>query len=441
MLALLARYGWNATSFQVLEPGFRYFWDGDDACVGYVDTGAAWVTAGAPLADVARFGEVMDRFCAAARAKRRRVCCFATEARFHEAVGWPALRIGDQPVWGPQDWEAAVQSRRSLREQLRRARAKGVVVRKLEASELVLGSDVRVRLERLIARWQRSHAMAPMGFLVQVDPFTFPEERRHFVAEHDGSIVGFLGIVPVYARRGWFFEDFVRDSEAPNGTVELLVDAGMRAAIDEEVLYVTLGLVPLAGEVGPWLRLAKSFARALYDFDGLRGFKAKFAPRHWEPIHLAHPPDAYGLLAIRDVLTAFARGGLTRFGIETLLRGPAVVTRVLAVLLVPWTILLALPANARYFPSPAWQWGWVAFDSILSVGLYALSLRFRQPLADILVRAVMLDALVTAAQVLLFNLSRLRGPLDLAVALVAVLAPTFASVLLWNARAHRSLDA
>ena len=43
VLTLLERYGWNATSFQILEPGFRYWFDGDDACVGYVDTGRAWV--------------------------------------------------------------------------------------------------------------------------------------------------------------------------------------------------------------------------------------------------------------------------------------------------------------------------------------------------------------------------------------------------------------
>ena len=74
-----------------------------------------------------------------------------------------------------------------------------------------------------------------MGFLVQIDPFTFPEERRYFVAERDGRVVAFLGIIPIYARRGWFFEDFLRDPEAPNGTVELLVDAGMRAAAADAI--------------------------------------------------------------------------------------------------------------------------------------------------------------------------------------------------------------
>ena len=49
-LALLKRHGYNATSFQTLERGFRYWFDGDEACVAYADTGSAWVVAGAPIA-------------------------------------------------------------------------------------------------------------------------------------------------------------------------------------------------------------------------------------------------------------------------------------------------------------------------------------------------------------------------------------------------------
>src|SRR5438093_1404239 len=71
VLALLKRYGWNATSFQILEPGFRYWFDErseetggraprgiderSEACVGYVDTGRAWVAAGSPVAAPERF--------------------------------------------------------------------------------------------------------------------------------------------------------------------------------------------------------------------------------------------------------------------------------------------------------------------------------------------------------------------------------------------------
>ena len=48
-LALVERHGWNATAFQTVEPGYSYFFHDDDACVAYVDTGSAWVAAGAPL--------------------------------------------------------------------------------------------------------------------------------------------------------------------------------------------------------------------------------------------------------------------------------------------------------------------------------------------------------------------------------------------------------
>jgi phosphatidylglycerol lysyltransferase len=94
VLALLRVHGWNSTSFQVLEPGFRYWFD-RDACVAYVDTGGAWVVAGAPIAPRERFAEIANAFAAAARSAGRRASFFGTEPRFHDAIDWPALRIGD----------------------------------------------------------------------------------------------------------------------------------------------------------------------------------------------------------------------------------------------------------------------------------------------------------------------------------------------------------
>lgn len=439
VLASIQRHGWNSTSFQTLEPGFDYWFEGDDACVGYVDTGAAWVAAGAPIAPAERLAEIAAHFAAAARAQGRRVCCFGTEARFEEAVGWPSLRIGDQPVWAPEDWDAGLRASRSLREQLRRARAKGVAVRELGAGELAPGHPVRTRLEALIARWLATRPIAPMGFLVQLDPFSIPEEKRTFVAEREGAIVGFLAVIPVYARGGWFFEDLLRDPDAPNGTIELIVDAGMRAALSAGVRQVTLGLAPLAGEVRRWLRFVRRWSRPLYDFEGLHAFKAKLRPHAWEPVYLSYPHGASGVLALADTLTAFARGGLLRFGVETLLRGPSIVVRVLAVALVVWTVLLALPVNARWFPSPAWQWGWVGFDVLLGVALFALARRWRHGLATVLAILVSADALATAAEVLVYNVPRVRAPIDWLVLTLAVGAPSAAAVLLWNAREHRQI--
>lgn len=437
VLALIKRHGWNSTSFQILEPNFHYWVDGDDACVGYVDTGAAWVVAGAPIAPAERVAGVAARFAAAAHAQGRRVSCFGTEERFTELAGWSALRVGDQPVWAPADWQAGVRESKSLREQLRRARAKRVVVRALEVDELAPGHAVRTQLDALIARWLATKQIAPMGFLVQLDPFSFPEEKRYFVAEQHGTIVGFLAAIPIYARDGWFFEDLLRDPAAPNGTTELLIDAGMRAAGEAGVTHVTLGLAPLAGDVSPWLRFARRWGRALYDFEGLHAFKSKLKPREWDPIYLSYPRGRSGLFAIVDTLTAFARGGLLRFGIKTLLRGPSILVRTLAALLAVWTVLLALPSSTRWFPSPVWQWGWIGFDIVLFVALFSLAKRWRPRLGTAVAIAVTTDAVATATEAALYNLPRLGSLVELAVVAIAIAAPTGAAVMLWNARAHR----
>src|SRR5688572_12269976 len=108
VLALLRRWGWNATGFQVLERGFSHFFDGDDACVAYYDTGRAWVVAGAPIAPLTRFSEVTRSFIRAATRLGRRVCFFAVEQRFVEAVGLPSLLVGKQASWNPQHWSEAL---------------------------------------------------------------------------------------------------------------------------------------------------------------------------------------------------------------------------------------------------------------------------------------------------------------------------------------------
>ncbi len=161
-----------------------------------------------------------------------------------------------------------------------------------------------------------------MSFLVRVEPFAFPAHRRCFVAEQEGEIVGFAGLIPVPARAGWFLEDLVRDPRAPNGTSELLVDAAQRWASERGAPWFTLGLAPLAGDVHALLRLAARSTRAVYDFEGLRRFKAKLRPHAWSRLHLSHPPTQGALVTLGDALSAFARGRLAHFGARSLLRAP-----------------------------------------------------------------------------------------------------------------------
>ena len=439
VLALVRRFGWNATSFQVLEPGYCYFFLDAEACVAYVDTGRAWVAAGAPLAEETRMIEVAAAFVAAARAAGRRACFFATEARFAALVTLRSFLVGEQAIWDPAGWAAALRGSRSLREQLRRARAKGVRVRAMDTDQATApGHPTRGAMVALVERWQRTRELAPLGFLARVEPLALLPDQRLFLAERDGALVALLSVAPICGREGWLLQNLLRAPDAPNGTAETLIDRAMRDALCEERTVVTLGLAPLAGGVGAPLRLARTAGAALYNFEGLRAFKAKLMPARWDPIYVSFPPETGPGRALVDVLGAFARGGLLRFGLRTLLRGPAVIVTLLATLLVPWTVLLATVESGRWFPHPAVKWAWVGFDALLAAGLFALRARWRDRLARLLTAAIGADAVLTAIEGAWWNVPRASGILAKIALAAAVAAPALAFLVLARTSIRRS---
>jgi phosphatidylglycerol lysyltransferase len=315
--ARIDRHGREATSFQLLGPGFAHFFDdARDAMVGYHDTGGAWVAGGAPIAPVEALGPAARAFVAAARAAGRRACFFAADPRLAEATGWRAIRIGLEPSWDPRRWPGVLREHASLRYQVRRAAHKGVVVRRADIAQATARADAAI----VIDRWTRARRMPPMHFLVEMAPFERADRRRYWLAEHAGAAIGFAVVSPVPAARGWFVEHVLRDRAAPNGTVELMIDAILRDAADDDVARVTLGLAPLAGPLGPVLRVARRLGTLFYDFRGLAAFKAKLGPDAWEPIDLVVPPGVPRWLATYDALRAFAGGGLLGFGLRSTAR-------------------------------------------------------------------------------------------------------------------------
>jgi phosphatidylglycerol lysyltransferase len=435
VLALLRRYGREPTSFQVLEPGLRYWFADDDAVVAYGDTGSAWVSAGEPVCDLARMHDVARGFVRAAQACGKRARFFHVSESFVALSRLGSTHVGELPSWEPSAWEATLKETKSLREQLRRARAKGVTTRLPDAGEFAHdGSPMRLACERLIARWLAGRTMSELKFMVRLHPFGFPEERLYAVAERDGELVGLAVAIPVYTRNGWFVEDLLRDPRAPNGTAELLVDTLMRAFAARGARYATLGLAPLAGEVGPLLALTRHYTTRLYNFPGVKSFKEKLRPSAWEPVFLAYPRAELGLRAMRDTLAAFTPSGLVRFGLETLVHQRTLATFLLALLLVPWTIALAVLDTETWFPSRGLQIAWTAFDVLLIVLMFALVRRWRAPLAATVGVLTMVDALLTTLQVLLWNVWTARTFGAWLLVLLGCTGPLLAATFFWSTR-------
>lgn len=426
--ALFERYGHDTVSVQALEPGLQYWSHGDDACVAYCDTGGAWVAAGGPLCAESERDKTMAAFAEAATAAGKRVRFFATE---HDSEAFKSICIGEQPEWDPSRWQEALASKRSLREQLRRARAKKVVIRNVSAGDIA-GDDVELhqRVCGMVRDWQENQAMAPMSFLVTLDLFGHKERKQYFVAERGDRIVGILVAAPIPARNGWFFEDVLRAHDAPNGTVELLFHHAMEAAAARDIELVSFGLAPLTGEVSSWLLRIRDHSEWLYDFHGLRAFKAKLQPNTWRPIYLTLPQRERGIRATVDSLTAFAGGSWIRFGMRTIVHAQPTLVWWLAILLIPWTVVLIQAPVALWFPSLSIKAAWIVFDMVLFAALIDLALDWKRGKAQMLAVASAADSGVGLLQLFEFNYHHLQGPGQWALAMLAVLAPLGAAVIL-----------
>jgi phosphatidylglycerol lysyltransferase len=330
---LVLKFGWNATAYQILNPGIElWFSSAGDGVIGFARHRGTLVVGGAPVCDIARLDAIASEFVAAAHSRGERVCYFGAgdrlDAAYADKPSWSRVLLGAQPVWDPRAWPAAVAKRGSLRAQFNRARNKGVAVTEWSPEK----AENHPTLRRCLDEWLTTRHLPPLHFMVEPETLNDLRDRRVFVAERGGrEVVGFTVLSPVPDRNGWLVEQIVRGLNAPNGTAELLIDTAMRSIATSGSSYVTLGLSPLShrADVAPvdepmWLRLVLRWVRLhgarFYNFGGLDAFKAKFNPEAWEPIYAISEGESFPPRTLYAIAGAFSGGAPVRLVLRALLR-------------------------------------------------------------------------------------------------------------------------
>lgn len=333
--SLILRHGWNATAYQLLNPGIAHWFSRDGtALIGYATYAATRVVAGAPVCAPGNLAEVVAEFAGDATAAHERVCFFGAGARLETLLrargGWSAAALGAQPSWDPAGWPGIIQCRASVRAQLHRARNKRVEVHEWRApSHTQLGA-----LRGCLAQWLAGRGLPTLHFLVEPETLDRLRDRRLFVATRDEGVVGFLLASPVPAREGWLVEQLIRCRDAPNGTTELLLDHAMRQLAADGARYVTLGLSPLSAHSRfdaarmPWwlrtaLRVVRAHGRRFYDFQGLDHFKQKFEPEEWEEIVALAPGRSFPARALWAIAGVFSQESPVLLLARAIVRGAA----------------------------------------------------------------------------------------------------------------------
>jgi phosphatidylglycerol lysyltransferase len=213
-------------------------------------------------------------------------------AKHSSSLGLRAIKIGAAPYFDLTTWAPRGDRAKKARAGVNQARRAGVRV-----TEVFEVDEQLVRETTCLCKSWLTTRRSPIRFewLFTVDPFRHRDQKKYFTArDADGKLVGFLAASPIPARDGWYLEDVLRSRNAPNGTTDLLVVEVLNSLKRDGARLATLGTALLATEGGVdkdvhisavLSQLTRSIAGCFwifYNFDGVRHFKAKFAPSWWE---------------------------------------------------------------------------------------------------------------------------------------------------------------
>lgn len=329
---LILQNGRNTFSWQMLNPGTTLWLSRNkQAAAGYVLYGKMRMVSGTPVTHPENLKSASAEFEMDAREQGHRVCYFGAQARmkeiFQKSAAHKIILLGAQPAWDPRLWHTSVSQKNSLRELIRYAARKGVIVEENAPEEVCLLPEYR----ECIDAWVQSRKLPRLQFLANPDVLNDTRGRRFFSARREGGLIGFLSLVPIAGRNGWLIEHIFRGHDAVRGMNEYLIDSVMRVLAKEGAAYATLGLAPLSQRAGLSYDINPAWVRAvfrwlytgmsgLYNFSGLDGFKSKFKPHVWEPVYGIVNKPRFSPMTLYRIAGAFCRTSPAMFGLTAFCR-------------------------------------------------------------------------------------------------------------------------
>lgn len=294
------------------------FSPGDDGFIMYQVAGRSWVALGDPVGNRGigeelawRFRELVDRhggWTVFYQVSGERLPLYID-------LGLTPIKIGEEARVPLQEFDLEGGARADLRQSHRRAIRDGATFEVLAQGSAEAGS-VLPALRRISDNWLQEKATAEKGFSVG----SFDEAYlRHFplaVVCREGEPVAFANLWT--AALDELSVDLMRFSpDAPRSAMDFLFVELMLWGRLHGYRWFDLGMAPLAGlEQHPlapsWNRVGGfiyRYGEHFYNFDGLRRYKAKFAPI-WEPRFLASPGGWTVLPRILMDISTLISGGV-----------------------------------------------------------------------------------------------------------------------------------
>lgn len=316
-LQLQSRYGYNEHSLVSISSSQRFWFDDIHDCgISFTEHGKVWLAAGDPLAAESNLLSATRKFLETARQNKKFVAFLPTSEKFARIISSArelrAIKIGASPCFDLTNWNPRGNKAKKLRSGINQAQRSSITVEE----KIELNETFRAEVGDLCEKWLKSRpANIKFGWLFELSPFQFEEKKKYFTARNaQGKLVGLLVASPIPVRNGWYLEDVLRLSDAPNGTADLLVFETIKILIGKGASFATLGTSPLAEEgddnisadenfiVQKVMNFSRKYLSSIYNFNGLKHFKGKFVPTNWESEYVLAPKGWLAAALITEAL-------------------------------------------------------------------------------------------------------------------------------------------
>ena len=269
----------------------------DDGFIMYQIAGRSWIALGDPVGNRSRGEELAWRFRELADRHGGWTVFYQISSEWLPLcieLGLTPIKVGEEARVPLQEFDLEGSARADLRQAHRRALRDGAAF-EVVAQGSAEAESLLPTLRRISGAWLKEKATAEKGFSVG----SFDEDylRRFSLAivRRAGEPVAFANLWT--AGLDELSIDLMRfGHDAPRSAMDFLFVELMLWGRTRGYRWFDLGMAPLSGlEQHPlapsWNRIGGfiyRYGEHFYNFDGLRHYKAKFAPT-WEPRYLASP--------------------------------------------------------------------------------------------------------------------------------------------------------
>lgn len=230
-------------------------------------------------------------------------------------LGLRSLKMAEEAIVELPSFSLAGGSRAALRSMVHKVKRQGLEVTRYERR---CGAEpaIDVQIDEISREWLADRRLGEMGFSLGRFSLDALDEQHVFLARQGERVLAFTTWRPYRAGRAALLDLMRRRSDAPSGTMDLLVSSALEALRDAGLEEASLANAPLANVSEPKSGLEKGVTllfehvNAFYGYRNLFQFKKKFAPR-WEGRYLVYPRGALPHVAYA-LAHVHGAGGLRR---------------------------------------------------------------------------------------------------------------------------------